>query len=67
MRDAATQVAGSRFSVRVAPPRIGIEFDELADAFNRMGARLGQSESLRRRLIADVAHELRTPVATITG
>lgn len=67
MRDVATEVADGRFAVHVTPPRIGTEFDELAEAFNRMGARLGQAEALRRRLMADVAHELRTPVATISG
>jgi two-component system sensor histidine kinase BaeS len=32
-----------------------------------MSARLHDSEALRRRLLADVAHELRTPVATLTA
>jgi two-component system sensor histidine kinase BaeS len=67
MSAVAAQVAAGRFDVRVVPPRIGSEFDELADAFNRMGARLDQNEAMRRRLMADVAHELRTPVATIAG
>jgi signal transduction histidine kinase len=64
---AAGQVAAGRFDVRLPRPRVGAEFDDLADAFNTMAARLDQDEELRRRLMADVAHELRTPVATITA
>ena len=39
----------------------------VADAFNEMAARLEEAESLRRNLLADVAHELRTPVTVIQG
>lgn len=67
MSTAAAQVAAGRFEARVVPPRVGAEFDELADAFNDMAARLDHNEDLRRRLMADVAHELRTPVATISA
>jgi signal transduction histidine kinase len=62
---AAGQIAGGRFDARVAPPRLGGEFDGLADAFNQMGAGLAAAQRLRDRLLEDVAHELRTPVATI--
>jgi signal transduction histidine kinase len=64
---AAAQVAGGRFDARVAAPRLGAEFDGLAEAFNQMGAGLGASQRLRDRLLGDVAHELRTPVATIAA
>ncbi len=64
---AAGEVAAGRFEVRLAQPRVGAEVDDLADAFNTMAARLHQDEQLRRRLMADVAHELRTPVATISA
>ncbi|HEY3549024.1 MAG TPA: ATP-binding protein [Propionicimonas sp.] len=64
---AAGEVAAGRFDVQLPQPRIGAEFDDLADAFNTMTARLNQDEDLRRRLMADVAHELRTPVATISA
>lgn len=46
---------------------IGPELDEVADAFNTMAARLAQTDETRRRLLSDLAHELRTPVATITA
>jgi two-component system, OmpR family, sensor histidine kinase BaeS len=44
--------------------------DELANltrAFNRMAASLARSEERQRRLIGDVAHELRTPLANLRG
>lgn len=46
---------------------MGREFDELAESFNRMASRLQDAERLRGRLLADVAHEVRTPVATMTA
>ena len=67
MATAAGEVAAGRAGVRLDPPRIGAEFDDLAGAFNAMSARLDQDEELRRRLMSDVAHELRTPVATISA
>jgi two-component system sensor histidine kinase BaeS len=39
------------------------EFGQLTEAFNVMTRRLGQAEQARTRLVADVAHELRTPLA----
>lgn len=37
----------------------------LGDAFNDMAASLEESEALRRRLVADVAHEIRNPIASL--
>ncbi len=62
---AAAQLAAGRFDARVPAPGLGAEFDALAGSFNAMAVRLAESEDLRRRLLADVAHELRTPVATL--
>ena len=62
---AAAHVASGRYEARVPPPAMGPEFDQLATAFNRMAGRLESSERLRRRLLTDIAHELRTPVATL--
>jgi len=64
---AATSIAGGSLEARVASPRLGQEFDGLAEAFNDMATQLQDSESLRRRLLADVAHEVRTPVAILTA
>lgn len=62
---AATDVAEGRFDARVSSPGLGREFDTVAEAFNAMAARLADMEATRRRLLANLGHELRTPVATI--
>lgn len=43
------------------------ELGQLAHSFNQMAATLEQTEAMRQDLIANVAHELRTPLATIKG
>lgn len=43
------------------------ELDQLAVSFNQMTLRLEGAESLRKQLIGDIAHELRTPLSTIKG
>jgi len=62
---AATDVADGRYAVRVGRPGLGAELDGLADAFNRMAGELQRVEETRRRLLDDLAHEVRTPVATL--
>ncbi len=62
---AATSVAGGHYGIRVSPPRLGADFDALAEAFNEMAARLQAVESTRQRLFSDLAHEIRTPVAVL--
>jgi signal transduction histidine kinase len=65
LSDAATSVANGRYDIRVSPPRLGKEFDAIADAFNTMAERLKEVETTRRRLLGDLAHEIRTPVAVL--
>lgn len=43
------------------------EIGELARAFNAMADSLSQAEALRRNMVSDVAHELRTPLSNIRG
>lgn len=43
------------------------EFQNLADSFNEMSQKLAENEINRKGLIADVAHELRTPISIIAG
>jgi len=43
------------------------EVAALAQAFNSMAADLEHAEQLRRNLVADAAHELRTPLSNIQG
>jgi len=43
------------------------EVANLAHAFNAMAASLQQAEQVRRNMIADIAHELRTPLSVLQG
>jgi two-component system sensor histidine kinase BaeS len=49
------------------PVRGNDELAELARSFNRMADSLQRGEERQRRLVADVAHELRTPLANLRG
>lgn len=64
---AAARVGAGAYESRVPDPGLGAEFDDLARSFNAMADRLHEAARLRARLLADVAHEVRTPVATIAG
>ena len=61
---AARQVAAGDLEQRVAV-RSTDELGELAGAFNALTAALAHHEMLRRQMVADIAHELRTPLAVI--
>jgi signal transduction histidine kinase len=64
--DAADRVADGDYSVRVrehGPPPMRA----LAHSFNTMTERLQRADRVRRDLMADVAHELRTPVTVLQG
>jgi len=54
------------FSPRVAAKDKG-ELGELAQSFNSMASDLERTERLRRNMVADVAHELRTPLSNLKG
>lgn len=43
------------------------ELTDLTSAFNAMAVSLEHSERMRRQLLSDLAHELRTPLATLEG
>jgi two-component system sensor histidine kinase BaeS len=62
---AASAIAEGHYDIRLASPRLGDEFDELATAFNRAAERLQAVESTRRQLFGDLAHEIRTPVSVL--
>jgi histidine kinase len=65
LADGAEAVAQGRFDVRA--PESDDELGRLAQAFNRMTARLESADARQREFLADVAHELRTPVTAIEG
>lgn len=43
------------------------EIGTLGKAFNRMSENLKESEEIRKRMIGDIAHELRTPLSVVSG
>lgn len=65
---ASRKVAHGDFSVRVkrTGKRSG-ELGTLVDSFNSMTDALQKSDENRRELIANISHELRTPMTTIAG
>ena len=62
--EAADRVAAGDYETRVEE-RGSREVRRLGRAFNEMTERLGTDEARRRQLLADVAHELRTPLSVI--
>jgi two-component system sensor histidine kinase BaeS len=58
-------MGGGDRTARVGPVAAPGELRELATAFDQMADTLDRQEQLRRDLVADVAHELRTPVAIL--
>jgi signal transduction histidine kinase len=63
---AARQFGKGDFSHRVSSDGQG-EIGELARSFNSMADNLEKNEHLRRNMVADVAHELRTPISNLKG
>ena len=72
MQTASQRIADGQYEERVGMPSSASwedldELGRLALSFNRMATQLEQTESLRLELIGNVAHELRTPLASIKG
>ncbi len=63
---AARQIAQGHLDQRV-PLTGSAEIAALAASFNTMAEALHQSEQARQRLVADLAHDLRTPLSVIQG
>ena len=64
---ATEKIMEGDFSVRVAPmPGAGMEgFNQIGKAINAMAAELSGTETLRTDFIANVSHELKTPLAVM--
>jgi len=63
--EAAYRIADGDYETRLRQPGLGPELDRLTAAFNTMAGRLATTEQTRRRLLTDLAHELRTPLASM--
>ena len=59
------EIAGGRYDTRVVSPGLGREFDDLANSVNELARRLDATETTRRRMLADLGHDMRTPLATL--
>ena len=66
LKKGANRIARGTLSYRVKV-KSQDEFGELAKSFNSMATSLENSEEARQRLLADIAHELRTPLSVIEG
>ncbi len=66
MSSVAKKFAAGKFDVRV-PVKGRDEVAELATAFNNMAGSLAGVEDMRRTFLANVSHDLRTPMTTISG
>ena len=63
---ASRRIADGHYGERV-PAEGASEVHQLATSFNAMAAAVEHAEKRRQELIGDVAHEMRTPIATLEG
>lgn len=63
---AARRMSGGDESIRVRV-RGSDEIGQLSAAFNELADSRARTESLRRAMVSDIAHELRTPLSNIRG
>ncbi len=63
---AARRVAQGDLTQRVETSGSG-ELAELGKSFNQMAATLSRDQRLRQNMVADIAHELRTPLSILQG
>ena len=66
MAEASRAMATGDFSKRI-PVMSDDEIGELSVAFNQMTNSLSQLEGMRKSFVANVSHELKTPMTTISG
>ncbi|MEA4944105.1 MAG: HAMP domain-containing sensor histidine kinase [Propionicimonas sp.] len=67
LTQAAARLSRGDYDARVTVQGGGPELSTLGDTFNTMADRLNDVEATRRRLLADLAHEMRTPIATLNA
>ena len=63
--DTARDIAAGEYEARIDATGLGSEFDQMGSTINELAGRLADTEATRRRLLSDLGHELRTPLATV--
>ncbi len=63
---ASQTIAEGHYEQRLVAPSDD-ELGDLIHSFNRMASSLAETETRRRQLLADISHELKTPLASIKG
>jgi signal transduction histidine kinase len=66
LQKAARTVESGELAARV-PVTSRDEIGMVAEAFNQMTARLERQQQLRKQMVGDIAHELRTPLSVMQG
>lgn len=66
LRQGTRQLTDGNYALRM-PYHGRDELGELTNDFNQLATRLQQNETARKQWIADIAHELRTPIAILRG
>jgi signal transduction histidine kinase len=64
---AAEQVTNGDLSTRIAAKKGNDDLSALINHFNDMTASLERNDNERRQMLADIAHELRTPLSVLRG
>ena len=67
MADAVRRFGMGEYDVRVDDTGHKDEIGDLASAFNAMADSLANSEKRRQEFVANISHELKTPMTTISG
>jgi len=67
MAQATRRFADGDFDIRIRDYGLTDEVGELAVSFNNMAESLQQTERQRREFIANISHELKTPMTSIAG
>lgn len=64
---AACRMADGDFGARVEITKGAPEVTELSRSFNTMADKISETESSRKEFVANVSHELRSPITSISG
>ena len=63
----AEEIASGNLQARVKISKDPDVLADLSDSFNKMAGSLEQNDRERREMLADIAHELRTPLSVLRG